>query len=144
MDSNNAASQDFSNLIHSLRSIDLTKYLKITDNPSIHGPFLSYQIILIFFIVFTIIHWSSFFIILKILQKFQNINSKNTYRLNNFILSSMHAVIAIFGWLHMTLISCKNPGKTFYTDKECLDFTSPGMELIITVHLSYFFNDIVL
>jgi hypothetical protein len=76
------------------------------------------------------------------LQKFKNIDSENTYRLTSFILSSIHAVFAIFGWLHMTLISCNIPGKTYYTEKICLDFTSPGMELIITAHLSYFLNDI--
>ena len=74
---------------------------------------------------------------------FDKIDASNTYRLTSFMLSNIHAVFGIFGWLHMTLISCSSPGKTFYTDKACLDCTSPGMELIITAHISYFINDII-
>lgn len=41
----------------------------------------------------------------------------------------------------MVLVSCTLPGKTFFTEFECLDYTSPMMEFFLIMSLSYFIND---
>lgn len=41
----------------------------------------------------------------------------------------------------MVLISCPIPGETFFTEFECLDHTSAGMELSLVLGLSYFLQD---
>jgi len=41
----------------------------------------------------------------------------------------------------MVLVSCRLPGKTFFSEFECLDYTSPMMELLMLISLSYFLND---
>ena len=41
----------------------------------------------------------------------------------------------------MVFVSCRLPGKTFFSENECLDYTSPMMELLLLVSLSYFLND---
>ena len=38
-------------------------------------------------------------------------------------------------------MSCELPGKTMFTEFECLNYTSPAMEFYLLVSLSYFIND---
>ena len=59
------------------------------------------------------------------------------------MLSSVHAVLAIMIWLHMTFISCKIPKQTFLTDYRCLDYTSGGMEVGMMISLAYFICDFI-
>ena len=41
----------------------------------------------------------------------------------------------------MTFVSCQIPGETFFTNFECLDNTTPAMEVALTISLSYFVQD---
>ena len=41
----------------------------------------------------------------------------------------------------MVLVSCELPGKTFFSEYECLNYTSPMMEFLLLMSLSYFIND---
>ena len=52
-------------------------------------------------------------------------------------------MLAILSWLHMTLISCDMPGKTFLTEYTCFDQTSAGMEICMVISLSYFIMDVI-
>ena len=61
----------------------------------------------------------------------------------NYWLSSLHAFAAILAWLHMTFVSCDLPGTTFFTEYECFDQTSAGMEISMLISLSYFIQDII-
>jgi len=49
--------------------------------------------------------------------------------------------MVILGWFQMAFVSCELPGKTFFTEEQCLDYTSPAMEVLFTASLSYFIND---
>lgn len=85
-------------------------------------------------VLFSCFYWLTFFLLSrKIASKF----------ICNYILSSIHAFMAILSWLHMTFISCDLPGKTFFTEYQCLDQTSAGMEICLLLSLSYFINDII-
>ena len=43
----------------------------------------------------------------------------------------------------MVLFSCRLPAKTFFEEYECLDYTSPMMEFLLLISLSYFLNDAI-
>jgi hypothetical protein len=64
-------------------------------------------------------------------------------QLPSYYLSTIHALIALLGWLHMTFVSCVKPGKTFLTDELCFDSTSAGMELSLTITMAYLAMDSV-
>jgi hypothetical protein len=43
----------------------------------------------------------------------------------------------------MTFVSCDLPGSTFFTEYECFDQTSAGMEIFMLISLSYFVQDTI-
>lgn len=64
-------------------------------------------------------------------------------KLANYAMSELHAIVAILAWLHMTFISCRLPGETFFSNVECLDATSAGMEVNFLISLSYLVGDMM-
>jgi len=64
-------------------------------------------------------------------------------RVTNNIISSLHSLILIISWIQMVYFSCELPGKTFFNDAQCYNYTSPAMEVFLTVSLGYFVNDCI-
>ena len=62
----------------------------------------------------------------------------------SYVLSTLHAVAAIFVWLEMTFVSCPLPGKTYFDSFTCLNYCSPGMQVGMLITLSYLISDMVL
>ena len=94
--------------------------------------------------IFSLIFWLLTFLIYKYLcWKHPTTDHIVKLRLTNHYISTVHAVICIYVWLEMTFISCKLPGKTFFSSFTCINTTSPAMEVGMVVTTSYLVQDMI-
>ena len=61
--------------------------------------------------------------------------------LSNYNISQLHSCFCIVGWVLTMLTSCHIPGKTYITEPECFNVTSPGVCMWLTMTGAYLFCD---
>ena len=66
---------------------------------------------------------------------------RHALKIVNHTISTLHALYSVLSWSHMVWVSCRFPGKTMFSEFECLNYTSPAMEMYLLISLSYFVND---
>ena len=96
----------------------------------------------IFYVIFSVLYWITSHLIYMCIRCKRH-EKPVALRLANHIVSTLHALVCIFVWLEMTLVSCPLPGKTFFTSFTCFNTTSAGMELGMMITTTYLIQDMI-